>query len=131
MNIFTPLTPLSVQLLSSIPRKVQAWLSFISVELNDGNFDDLNWNFGESSGWLSTVMDGRTVMITWENTEDASVGCTDQLVEDLEDELPWFVELEKNIYDQIEAMAEYLAIKRELMLVDFQDKDFEPMEDGE
>lgn len=127
MDAYYPKDDLSKQLLASIPRKVYLWLVHLSGEkirnehgefeatgelsTKVGNFGRLSWDFAGEQQCIIIEEDEtgteETVRIWWcEKAFNPTFVCgTEKWMEDISSNLDQFIQLERRIYDQIEALA--------------------------
>jgi hypothetical protein len=106
MNVFTPQDELSSTLMKSIPRKVFHWLNRLEQDLAElGSYKGLAWKFSLDCGKLSYCGDV-VISLSWSGHVDSisEIQGSDERFCDITNNLDWFAQLEKDIYD---ALAEY------------------------
>lgn len=116
-NLIPTETPLSLQLLGSIPKKVYSWLESLGEDLSrpDG-YGLLSWEFFPEGGRLvldQTDFGAPPIEIRWDGEATAvqSIRGTDPRFAFIDYNLEWFAEIESRIYDQIEALQDKIAEK--------------------
>jgi hypothetical protein len=115
VSTFT-LTPLGQQLLHSIPRKVYLWLLNLGVDLSaPGAVGRLCWRFNEAAKAATITYNPvgeATVTLTWNMDLSDPTGTTlvsASLEGRLEDNLSWFIALERGIYAELEDLEAAMA----------------------
>jgi hypothetical protein len=122
-QLYEPLTPLSRQLLHSVPRKVYLWLKSLQVDLTDASFqgderDALGWMFDEEEkfGIVTLRQNGvLTLSVIWPDMDlvnSAGVKSGLPLPGPVEDHLSWFVQKEQAVYAHLEKIDEAIRAAR-------------------
>lgn len=110
MNCFTPQDELSTSLMKSIPRKVFHWLQRLEYDFaQSGSCGELSWKISPDCGKL-TISKDATVSISWSGHADTptDIQGSDSRFCDISNNLDWFTQVEKNIYDELDAHERYL-----------------------
>lgn len=110
MSEYYPHTPLSKQLLSSIPKKVFNWLTQLDIEWqgHPGSAGDLEWQDEFDYGHLQVNFHGKKVRISWEGSPDdiSEISGSEEYFEDIDHNLDMFTALEKHIYDELQILED-------------------------
>ena len=107
---YSPCDAFSVQMLSSIPKKVYALLEQCDVDLLEpGTYGPLRWHFGFEGGEIYyTLPYSNFVKIWWGgDTENIrEILSSDHHLIDISKELDYFVDLEKKIYSELDQLKQ-------------------------
>lgn len=105
---------LSKTLAASIPKKVNAWLANIGMQVHGGGqFGRLRWNFDLEAGTILFGQDGEADFFQlWYQGDplNAKDVCTiDSRFENLSHDLEYMTLIEKNIYGELEKLQKELT----------------------
>lgn len=109
-QFFTPASPFGFQLLSSIPKKMAAWIESLSISSIDENaidFERVEWFFDGFTGHIKF----NDVVLRWTG-EVECISDIDVSVKELADtemHIQKFIDFEQGIYGEMRAFSEKLS----------------------
>ena len=115
MNAFYPKEQVSIQLLSSIPRKVSTWINYLGPAAIDLEFSgNLIWNLNNDNPTI-IIMDIKSdtkIQIWWTGSalSPAFICGSEEWMENINEHLDKFVGLEKLIYDELDKLEAFIEL---------------------
>lgn len=120
---YSPCDAFSVQMLSSIPKKVYALLEQCDVDMMEkGHYGPLHWHFGFEGGEIFYTMPYENFIKIWWSGEAANVKeilSSDPNLINISKELDYFVGLEKKIYSELDKLRQETDALRNSKKQDF------------
>lgn len=102
---FTPQSSVSKMLLESIPKKVSGWLNLLGQD-SSGEYDLLSWHFTPENGTVIYDKAGEKFFQIWWG--EGGCSATDKRVEDIENNLEFFVGVEQDIYNELSRLQKQI-----------------------
>jgi hypothetical protein len=100
---YSPKTAVGQNLLSSIPKKIEIWLTNLGEFSPEGSIKQLSWSFADDGTAMICFDEAETLVEIWRDGD--MVSGSEYWFDDIENNLPKFTELERKIYCELELLA--------------------------